>query len=95
MSMDLIISEKGDVMIASNLPFPAEPVRVDFFPGSKLLTLNYRGQEPEGAPLNLEVHDRMMSALLGAPSALLVFFRDGGVEEGFDVPLVQVDIDFE
>lgn len=87
MSMDLIVSEGGDILIASDAPFPAEVSRVDYLTDRKLLMLHYQDHEPEGQLLNMEVHDRMASALLKAPSVLLV---ETQALRGFDVPLVQV-----
>lgn len=91
MSMDLVISDTGHVMIASNEPFPAEVARVDFLTSKKLLMLNYADDRPEAELLNLEVHDRLMSALLKAPSILLIHVKNNQPVEGFDVPLVQCD----
>ncbi len=91
MSMDLVISDKGDVLIASNVPFAAEVMRVDFLPEKRLLTLNYQNAQEESETLNVEVHDRMMGTLLRAPSVLMVYFKNGQPEEGFDVPLMQIE----
>lgn len=89
--MDLIISDTGDVMIASSEAFPAEVMRVDFLTSKKLLMLNYMNHEPESELLNLEVHDRLMSALLKAPSVLLVHVKNNAPVAGYDVPIVQID----
>lgn len=91
MSMDLIISDTGHVMIASNAEFAGEVTRVDFLTSKKLLMLNYEGDNPDSELLNLEVHDRLMSALLKAPSVLLVHVRHNQPVTGFEVPLVQCD----
>jgi hypothetical protein len=96
MSMDLVISDKGAVMIASNEPFPGEVMRVDFHSRRKLLMINYEKREteqdvPEGELLNLEIHDRMMSALLKAPSVMLVHFLHNAPGSGYEVPLVQLE----
>lgn len=90
MSMDLIISDTGDVMIASNEDFPAEVTRVDFLTSRKLLMINYAAHGPEAELLNLEVHDRLMSALLKAPSLLLVRVKNNAPVAGFEVPIVQI-----
>ncbi len=89
MAMDLIISEGGDILIANNQRFPAEVARVDFIAGQRLLMLHFHDCDPEGQLLNLEVHDRMMSALLKAPSVLLVQPEEDALT-GFEVPLVQI-----
>lgn len=96
MSMDLIVSDRGAVMIASNEPFPADITRVDFHSRRKLLMINYEKCESEqeiseGELLNLEVHDRMLSALLKAPSVMLVYFRHNTAMEGHEVPLVHFE----
>lgn len=90
MSMDLIVSDKGDVMIASNHPFPADITRVDFHARKKLLMVNYTGN-PDAELLNLEVHDRLMSALLKAPSIMVVEVAHNRPVKGFSVPLVQTE----
>lgn len=90
MSMDLIISGGGDILIASNQAFPAEVARVDFIAAQRLLMLHFHDHDPEGQLLNLEVHDRMMSALLKAPSVLLIQPAEKNGLSGFEVPLVQI-----
>lgn len=92
MSMDLIISDKGDILIASNIPFPSEVTRVEFHADKKLLLLNYAGKSPDGELLNMEVHPRMMTALMKAPSALVVYMKDEIPQDGYEVPVVQADI---
>jgi hypothetical protein len=62
---------------------------VDFLTSKKLLMLNYADDVLEADLLNLEVHDRLMSALLKAPSVLLVHMKNNQPVGGFDVPLVQ------
>lgn len=90
MSMDLIMSDKGDVMIASNVSFTSEVTRIDLHVRKKLLLVSYSGQaEPD--LLNIEVHDRMMTALRSASSVLVVELSGGDITGGFDVPLVQYE----
>ena len=91
MSMDLIISDTGHVMIASNEEFQDEIVRVDLLTSKKLLMLNYKDGGRDADLLDLEVHDRMMSALMKAPSVLLVHVRHNMPVKGYDVPLMQYD----
>lgn len=94
MSMDLVVSDTGHVMIASNEEFPAEILRVDFLTSKKLLMLQYAdGHEP--LLLNLEVHDRLMSSLLKAPAVLVAQVKNNLPVAGYDVPLVQSDFTTE
>lgn len=86
MSMDLIISGSGKVMVASNLPFADEVTRVDFDAQTRLISIAYRAS-PEQV-LQTPVHDRMLSALMKAPSVVLVEMKNNRPIGGYDVPLV-------
>ena len=87
MSMDLVISEDGTVMIASNAPFSGSVARVDFDGAQRCLTLSFEEKERADETLNLEPHSRMLSALLKAPSVLLVEVRHNAPVRGYSVPL--------
>ncbi len=88
MSIDLIISDEGQVLIASNQPFPAEVARVDFDAQSRLLTLNYTDDARAADVLPLPVGDAMVPVIMQAPRVLLVGMTDRAITQGYDVPLV-------
>jgi len=88
MSMDLVISHDGQVMLASNRDFGGEVTRVDFDAQKRLLMLGYRDAGQADAVLNMPVHDRMLTALTRAPAILLVHVEDNCVQGGWRVPLL-------
>jgi hypothetical protein len=90
MSMDLIISDTGQMMIASNRPFAGTVSSVDFDLHTHFLIVNYTDQKPQALPL--PVQDRMISDILTAARLILAYFKDGFPVEGFDVPLVHIDV---
>jgi hypothetical protein len=89
MSMDLIISDTGQIMIASNQPFAAPVSRVDFDTRTHFMIVNFTDQKSQTLPL--PVQDRMISDILTAPRLMLAYFKEGFAVEGFDVPLVHID----
>lgn len=91
MSMDLIVSEQGRVMIASTETFAGEISRVDFDTMNSQLTLNYRADHLPPQQLELPVNARLAPVLLKAPRVLLVAIRDNAVLHGFDVPLTCIE----
>ena len=67
MSIDLIISDAGHVLIASNRPYPAEVVRVDFDAATRRLLLNYTNDSVPADLLPLPVSDDMAPVVMQAP----------------------------
>lgn len=90
MSVDIVISKSGNVMLASNEPFPDDIVRVEFYMDTKLLVLGFDDPSAEGMLLNMEVHDSMVKPLSEAASVYVVYMEDNSPVVGYDVPLVQV-----
>lgn len=91
MSMDLVISEQGRVMIASSLPFAAEIASVDFDAESRKIILNYAPAHMPAETLELAVNDRLAPLLRQAPRVLLVAVENNAVRQGFDVPLTCIE----
>jgi hypothetical protein len=92
MSMDLIISDTGKILIASSAPFPAEVTRVDFDAASRSVTLNYAGDSQPAATLPLAVSETMAPALMQAARVMLVTVDNRRIVQGFDVPLTCIDL---
>jgi hypothetical protein len=90
MSIDLIISENGNILIASNHPLPQDVTRVDFIVAEKSLVLNCK-DDSKSLKMNVPVHDSLVPALRDAPSALVLDVQGGRVQSGFNVPLIQVE----
>lgn len=88
MSMDLVISDTGEALIASNEPFPADISRIDFDLDRRSLTVCFDGKTPD-LPLNLGVHDRLLSALMKAPAIVILHVCNNAPVSAFSVPLVQ------
>lgn len=91
MSIDLIISDAGQVLIASNTPFPAEVTRVDYDAGSRCLTLNYAGDAHPADVLPLAVSDSLAPIVMQTPRVMLVGIDDSRIAQGFDVPLTCIE----
>lgn len=87
MSMDLIVSDSGKVMIASTQPFSGDVVRVDFDAATALLSFAFAGDDVPDQPLPLPVNSRLTASVIQAPRILLVNLDGGRVSGGFDVPL--------
>lgn len=87
MSMDLIISDTDQVMIASTQPFAAEVVRVDFDANSRLVSLAFAGDALPDHVLPMPVNARMTANMIRASRVLLVNLDQGHISGGFDVPL--------
>lgn len=91
MSIDLIISEHGKVLIAANAPFADEVVRVDFDVEHRLITLNYAGRDIAPETLDLPVNAHLTPMLRQAPRVLLVALDGGAMRQGYDVPLTCIE----
>jgi hypothetical protein len=89
MAMDLILSDTGALMIASNQPFEGDIARVDVNVTDHSLSVAFTDDRP---PLSLShtVHDRLTGDVLSAARILVVYFNGGFPACGYDVPLVQV-----
>lgn len=91
MSLDLVVSEQGEVMIATTSPFAAEVTRVDYDILSNRLTLNYADDALPPTLLDHEVNARLSPALRRAARVLLVVVNDNTVTDGYDVPLTCIE----
>lgn len=87
MSMDLIISDNGKVMIASTQAFRGDVVRVDFDAASGLVSLAFADDNTPDHILPLPVSNRLMARVVQASRVLLVSLDQGRINGGFDVPL--------
>lgn len=91
MSIDLVISDKGEVLLASNAPFAGDVSRIDFHPEKRLLLLQFVSGNIESELLNIEVHERLLTPLLKASVAILAQYQDGKPIQGYRVPIVQAE----
>lgn len=89
MAMDLILSDTGALMIASNQPFDGDIARVDLNVADHTLLITFTDDRPQ-MTLSQAVHDRLTSDVLSAARILVVCFSSGFPACGYDVPLVQV-----
>jgi hypothetical protein len=89
MAMDLILSDTGALMLASNQPFEGDIARVDLNVAHHTLSVAYTDDRP-ALTLSHAVHDRLTSDVLSAARILVVYFNSGFPIGGYDVPLVQV-----
>ncbi len=89
MTMDLIISDKGAVMIASNHAFPAEVSSVEFHIPTQKLSIAYRDSTPSHL-LAHAVQDRLKTEVLSAARITVIYFKNGFAQDGYNVPLIQM-----
>ena len=90
MSVDIVISKSGNVMLASNEPFPDDIVRVEFYADTRLLVLGYRDPAADGMLLNMEVHETLVEPLREAASIYVVYMENDTPVVSYDVPLIQI-----
>ncbi len=87
MSMDLIISDTGQVMIASTAPFAGDVVRVDFDADTRLFSLAFADESIPDQKLDLAVNARLSTTVFQSSRVLLVALDGGRISGGYDVPL--------
>lgn len=87
MSMDLIVSDTGHVMIASTVPFDGEVVRVDFDVATRLVSLTFADDMIAEKVLDTPVNAHLTPSMAQTPRVLLVSLDGGRVTAGYDVPL--------
>ena len=93
MAMDLIVSETGKVLIASDEAFAEEISRVEFFADARLLVLGFEDPESDNRLLGIEIDPKMMAPLAKAGRVTIIHFdKDAKPISGFDVPLVRIGV---
>lgn len=90
MALDLIVGRKGEVVIASSTPLPAEVARVEFYSDTKALLICFDRPDIPDQMLPFEIERSMLPYLQKAEHVTVASFRSGRPSDGFQVPLIQV-----
>ncbi len=92
MGMDLIISAEKELILASNEPFPAELLRVEFYNDTRLFVMIFDEDDGDGMLLDREIPDNIMPYIKNAATITAIYYKDGEPEEGYRVPLIQLGV---
>ena len=92
MQADLVISQKGDVMLTCAGNFPADVTRVEYYRDTRLMVLMYDLPNSDGHMLEREVPENLDSQVRAAATVLVVRVENTDIQEGFNVPLVQIGL---
>jgi len=90
MGMDLLLSESQGLVLASDEPFPAEVVRVEFYTDTKLLILGFNDPDSEGLLLDHEIPDDFMQHIKNAASISTIYYENGKPVQGYRVPIIRI-----
>lgn len=90
MGMDLIISADKELILASNEPFPAELLRVEFYNDTKLFVMIFDEPDSEGLLLDREIPQNILPYVKSAATITAIYYKDGEPSEGYRVPLIQL-----
>jgi len=92
MHIDLVVSRKGDVMLLCEGGFPAAVTRVEYYRDTRLMVIMYDEDGSDGHMLEREVPETMINAVRRAPIILVTCVEDGEIQDGFNVPLIQIGL---
>jgi hypothetical protein len=91
--MELLISDKDEIMLKSRKPFSEEVVRIEFFTDTRLLVIGFADQNLEGELLEVEVATELVPNLKSAGRILVISVDDqDNPIQGFDVPLISIGL---
>ncbi len=88
--MDLIISNDKELIFASNEPFPAELLRVEFYADTKLFVMVFNDGDSEGILLDHEVTDDLMPHIKNVATITAIYYEDEEPVDGYKVPLIRL-----
>ena len=90
MGMDLIVSNEKELILASNEPFPAELLRVEFYADTKLFVMVFDEPDSEGMLLDHEIPDDFVQHIRAAATITAIYYQGNNPVEGYKVPLIQL-----
>ncbi len=88
MDIDLVISQSGAVMIASNEPFVDEVSRVEYHRDNKLIILVFDNGEDK--LMDVEIHEDLLNSMEDITSIFVVYMQENKPHDGFEVPFIKI-----
>lgn len=90
MNIELGRLPNGNMVIVSDMRFPGEVQRIEYYRDQHLVMLIYDDPDHEGDLMQYEVQGDAVGSMERSPSILLVTAEPGQELFGYDVPVVHI-----
>lgn len=91
MAYTLIVSDAGDVMLQSDIAFPAEVGRLEYYKDSQILMIGYVDASIEPEMIPTEIDPTFTAALTRGGMAIAVYVDENKQPvTGYEIPIISI-----